>query len=234
MAKMQYKNFLAEDIEADAKGRTIIGHAAVFGNRDSYGDIIEPGAFSKTLAERGHKVKVGYNHFTLIGKPIEMRQDDTGLYTESRISDTEAGRDVLTLVRDGVVDEMSIAYETVKSWDEEKEGSDGKIQRVRHLTELRLHEYGPVDHAANEEAVISGVKNLAYQFERGGLDDATIRDIKAAIEQLEDAIERAGQPEQSTAEPSSIDTQLCRLSHDFTSILGDAVKSHKIRGYIYG
>ena len=52
---------------------------AVMGNIDGGNDRIHNGAFTKTFAERGHKVKVLDNHNAssinnIIGKPVELRE----------------------------------------------------------------------------------------------------------------------------------------------------------------
>lgn len=140
------------EIKASAEN-TIEGYAAYFGNVDSYGDIIEQGAFSKTLKENNNRVKVLWQHNTNepIGKPIQMEQDSKGLYIKAKISMTDVGRKAMELMRDGVIDEMSIGYDIIK--DEFK----GKN---RMLKELRLWEFSPVTFAANEKARITSAKNF--------------------------------------------------------------------------
>lgn len=81
---MQYK---ASRFELKAAGdNTIEGYAAYFGNVDSYGDIIEQGAFTKTLKENSARVKVLWQHDTSepIGKPIAMEQDSKRVIYQSQ------------------------------------------------------------------------------------------------------------------------------------------------------
>lgn len=148
---MQYKASRFE-LKA-ANDNTIEGYAAYFGNVDSYGDIIEQGAFSKTLGENSRRVKVLWQHDINepIGKPIAMEQDSKGLYIKAKISMTDTGKKAMELMRDGVIDEMSIGYDIIK--DEYK----GKN---RMLKELRLWEFSPVTFAANEKARITSAKNF--------------------------------------------------------------------------
>ena len=148
---MQYKASRFE-LKA-ASDNTIEGYAAYFGNVDSYGDIIEQGAFSKTLGENSRRVKVLWQHDINepIGKPIAMEQDSKGLYIKAKISMTDTGKKAMELMRDGVIDEMSIGYDIIK--DEYK----GKN---RMLKELRLWEFSPVTFAANEKARITSAKNF--------------------------------------------------------------------------
>lgn len=136
--------------------RQIEGHAAVFGNRDSYGDIIQPGAFARTLANDRGRVKVLWQHdpSNPIGRPVEMREDDRGLYVKATIADTTLGRDAMALFEAGVVDELSIGYDAVvEEWDNDR--------GVRLLREIKLWEFSPVTWAANELARITAVKHAS-------------------------------------------------------------------------
>lgn len=145
-------SFKASDVEA----RTFFGHASTF-DLDRVGDIITRGAFEKTLGARGERVKIMYNHKELIGKPVKMCEDEKGLYVEGKISNTTRGSEVLELMRDGVLDTMSITYSIPSG------GSDYNEAGVRIIKELDLYEFGPVDFAANESAMITGIKSLSYK-----------------------------------------------------------------------
>lgn len=50
---MEHKNLAFEIKAVDHEGRTLEGFAAAFGNLDQVRDILHPGAFKKTLVERG-------------------------------------------------------------------------------------------------------------------------------------------------------------------------------------
>jgi HK97 family phage prohead protease len=154
------------EFKLDEEERTFSGYAAAFGNVDSYGDIIERGAFAKTISEDRKRIKVGYNHGKLIGLPTEMREDERGLYIKAKIAKTATGDEILQLMREGVLTEMSIGYVPVK-WEYREDASN----RVRVLKEIKLMEFGPVDFAANPEATITAVKDEA-------------RALRAAIAQL--------------------------------------------------
>ena len=105
-AKTEYKTVEFELEGFDDKEGTFSGYGAVFSNIDSGGDIIEPGAFTKTNAEGIGRVKIrsGHNDSLLpIGIPTELREDAKGLFMSAKISDTTLGRDVKTLIHDGVL-----------------------------------------------------------------------------------------------------------------------------------
>ena len=153
-AKTEYKTVEFELEGFDDKEGTFSGYGAVFSNIDSGGDIIEPGAFTKTIAEGIGRVKIlsGHNDSLLpIGIPTELREDAKGLFMSAKISDTTLGRDVKTLIHDGVLCELSIGYDPVV-FDYDENG-------IRHLREVKLWEISVVTWAMNEQAVITDHKS---------------------------------------------------------------------------
>lgn len=154
-ATREYKSFKFELESADESGE-FSGYAAVFGNKDSGGDIIEKGAFSKTIREDFDRIKILSQHTDCelpIGKPLELREDDKGLFIRGKISDTAKGRDIQTLMKDGVLNELSIGYDAVE-FDYDSE------QGVRRLKEIKLWEVSIVTWAMNDHAKIDEVKSL--------------------------------------------------------------------------
>lgn len=154
-ATREYKSFKFELESADESGE-FSGYAAVFGNKDSGGDIIEKGAFSKTIREDFDRIKILSQHTDCelpIGKPLELREDDKGLFIRGKISDTAKGRDIQTLMKDGVLNELSIGYDAVE-FDYDSE------QGVRQLKEIKLWEVSIVTWAMNDQAKIDEVKSL--------------------------------------------------------------------------
>ena len=163
--------FALEDY--DEEEGTFSGYGAVFSNIDSGGDIIEPGAFTKTIAEGVGRVKIlsGHNESLLpIGKPLELREDANGLFLKAKISDTTLGRDVRTLIKDGVLCELSIGYDPVV-FDYDEAG-------IRHLREVKLWEVSVVTWAMNDQAVITDIKSEATERIKEAARDVEA-DIKA-------------------------------------------------------
>lgn len=181
---MEIKTFPLTEVKAGAADglaeNEFSGYASTFGPPvDSYGDIIEPGAFQDAIPEFLEKGFIGYQHDwnTPIGKPLEAHEDSRGLYLRARVSDTAAGRDALTLMRDRVITQLSIGYkaasartldeaEVVARWgqtvaDEMMRALPLGMQGPRALIKIYpLFETSPVSVAANQNAVISGVKEL--------------------------------------------------------------------------
>lgn len=148
--KLDRKAF-ATEWKADGATGTIEGYGAVFGNVDTYGDIILRGAFGNTMGKR--KVKMLWQHDP--EKPIgvwdEMREDDRGLWMKGRIlTEVEKGREAIALMSAGAIDGLSIGYRTVDA--EFKEGN-------RVIKEIDLWETSIVTFPANEMAGAS-VKSI--------------------------------------------------------------------------
>ena len=155
MAKRAFKTIQFKTETFDEEEGVFSGYGAVFGNIDSGGDVIEDGAFTKTLAKGWERVKILALHndaILPIGKPVELREDENGLYLRAKISDTATGRDVKTLIKDGVLSELSIGYEPAVF---EYDGN-----QIRHLKELELFEVSVVTWAMNEQAVITDYKSM--------------------------------------------------------------------------
>lgn len=151
---MQVKAFPFE-IKADSEKRTFEGYASTW-KKDLVNEQITQGAFRKTIGDRFPKnqIKILWQHYDPIGLPSHMEEDSKGLYVVGKISKTQLGDDALTLMKDGVVDSMSIGYDVVK----DSLSDDGG---TRFLHELKLYEFSPVTFPANPDTAITGVKRAA-------------------------------------------------------------------------
>jgi len=146
--------------DVDSKKSIIVGYASAFGSLDSHGDIVMKGAFKRTLSHNANRVKSLLHHdpVQIVGKPTKMSEDEHGLYTETKVSDTALGRDLLTLVADGVIDEMSIGFMPVREeYDKET--------KANLIHEVKLVEYSFVTLASNADARIQGLKGTAAMNE---------------------------------------------------------------------
>ncbi len=147
----------------DAAEGIVEGHAAVFGNLDEYNDVIAPGAFARTLKERGlTEVRVFYGHSwgeQIIGVPLLMEEDTTGLFTRTQlIKGIQAADETLlaasALAEHGQSMGLSIGYESRLSRYEERDDT-----RVRILEDIDLYEYSLVPIPANRLARVEAVKS---------------------------------------------------------------------------
>ncbi|MBD5129801.1 MAG: HK97 family phage prohead protease [Ruminococcaceae bacterium] len=185
----EIKSFKFELESADEATGEFSGYAAVFGNVDAGGDIIERGAFAKTIVDDFDRIKILSQHDNCdlpIGKPIELREDSKGLYIRGKISDTQKGRDIQTLLKDGVLTEMSIGYDAV---DLDFDGEQG----IRHLKEIKLWEISIVTWAMNDQAKIDEVKSLVetlkIETKSGKLSRARLNTLKPFITVLKELAE---------------------------------------------
>jgi HK97 family phage prohead protease len=147
--------------DVDTTGRHVVFYAAAFGNVDSYGDIIMPGAFKKTIAERGpagsDQLKYLNQHdpWQLVGKVTEAYEDGEGLVLTAKVANTTLGNDVLELEKEGAY-EHSIGYKTIQSASETRNGEPVEI-----LTELMLWEGSAVTWGANPNTPTVGIKAIS-------------------------------------------------------------------------
>ena len=166
----------------------IEGYASIFGNVDSYGEIVEAGAFVKSLErsqKTGRKIKMLWQHdpHQPIGVWDELAEDRKGLKVRGRllIDQSPKAREAHGLLQAGALDGLSIGYRTVKAAP--KEGKQG----ITSLLELDLLENSVVTFAANERARVEVVKSIldagqlptVREFE-GLLRDAGFSKAKAA------------------------------------------------------
>ncbi len=192
---LQTKSMQFELKELNEETNIVEGYASTFDDKpDSYGDVVVKGAFAKTIQENGDRVKFLWQHDwnEPIGKVIELREDDHGLYFKAKISNTKRGQEFLQLAKDGVIDRLSIGYTTTKADYDRQAG-------VRYLKEVKLYEISAVTFPANDNAIISAVKNAPADEKAGRmLSEKTkqviansIEAMKSAIQSLEDLLAAA-------------------------------------------
>ncbi len=130
------------------------GYASVFNVVDRGNDLILPGAFKRSLNDRGTGgIKFLWQHDPKepVGILDEVREDAKGLYVRGRlILDVERAREAYQLLGAGALDGLSIGFHTLKS----KQRADG----VRLLREVDLWEISLVTFPMNEQARISAFK----------------------------------------------------------------------------
>lgn len=177
------------------------GYASVFGNVDDGGDIVEKGAFAKTIVEDFARIKILALHngnWLPVGKPVELREDEHGLFIRGKISDTSMGRDIKTLLKDGVLNELSIGYDAVDYVVDESTG-------IRHLKQIKLWEVSIVTWAMNDQATIDDVKSLAEELsveaKSGKMSRARLNALKPFIAVVRELVEILGPFLETQPEP---------------------------------
>ena len=140
------------EVRADTDGRTICGICVPYDVEQRIHptliEVFRRGAFAN-VARAAHRVKllVGHDAQALpIGRATLLREDERGLYGEFRVSKGQRGDDILELVRDGALSEMSVGFQPLK----DKRRSDGVIERLAaHLAEVSLVTFGAYGQAAS-------------------------------------------------------------------------------------
>lgn len=142
----------------DDGSRKVSGYGATYGNVDSYGDIIMPGAFAESLAERPFPMFLAqHDADDILGKYTLAREDERGLYLEGVFAKTPLGDEYYELVKMGAINSFSIGYNAIESERDEKGN--------RLLKKLKLWEVSLVTFPANELATVTGVKALKIDRE---------------------------------------------------------------------
>lgn len=168
--------FVDVDLGDLGVGGTFSGYASLFGRVDLGKDIVERGAFAKSLRTRGAGgIRMLFQHDPNepIGVWTEIREDDRGLFVRGRLTtDVARARDVLNLMRGGALDGLSIGFRAVKARNDSASG-------VRRILEADLWEISVVTFPMLPGARIDSIKGRARrrlpttrEFERWLVRDA--------------------------------------------------------------
>jgi HK97 family phage prohead protease len=145
------------------------GYASVFGNVDSDGDIILPGAFKSAIQQPNRKVAMFFNHRAWelpVGKWDALTEDSKGLFVRGQLTPGHSGAsDLKAAMQHGTVEGMSVGFSVTKD-DYSLAANGGRI--FKNITTLR--EISVCTFPANEEAGVSAMKSI------DGIE--TIRDVE--------------------------------------------------------
>lgn len=158
----------AEPDEGGGDTGVFTAYASVFGNVDSYGEIVMPGAFKADLerwAEKGDPIPLLFGHnmgdpdFN-IGHIISAEEDDVGLLVKAQIDlESPKGPYTYKLLKERRVSQMSFAFDVLDGAPSKRPKSDGGGEdEVFELKTLKLHEVSVVPLGANQETDVLMVK----------------------------------------------------------------------------
>ncbi len=146
---------------------TVEGYASLFGEIDQARDMVMRGAFAATLTQRGvHRIPMLFQHDPSepVGVWLELREDHRGLYARGRlIPEVSRGRELLSLLRAGAIDGLSIGFRTVK-------GAIDPRTRVRRLIAVDLWEISIVTFP-----LLAGARVRAVKQGKPDLDERLFR-----------------------------------------------------------
>ncbi len=138
---------------------TFEGYASLFNRRDSGNDVVLAGAFRESLQARGAQgIKMLFQHDANqpIGVWRSIKEDARGLFVRGQLMlDVARAREVLSLMRTGALDGLSIGFRTVK-------GHRDRATGVRQLEKIDLWEISVVTFPMHPEARIASVKSQPF------------------------------------------------------------------------
>jgi HK97 family phage prohead protease len=217
---METKMFMVKASEdADTQVKSFTGYASTWTTTpDSYGDIVEKGAFADTLLalkDSGKSLPVLWSHeyhnpASFVAKVVDIEEDDHGLWVRGVFFDDPESLKVYRLIKERVVSEMSFAFDVV---DSEQVTVDG--EHVRKLKKLNLFEVSIVMFGANSDTSIESVKE-GQRF--------TATEV-AALKELV-ASRSASEEEEVAGKPDSGDAAL-RVKERINALIGAEMEDSK-------
>lgn len=181
----------------DAPAGSFEGYGAVFGNIDSHGDVIEPGAFAKSLLDReraGRGLPPMYKmHGAVTGNRTDpvgvweaMSEDANGLHVKGRLVglDTEQGKWTYAQMREGALKGLSIGYRVPPSGSRKGSGRPG--EPLRYIKSVSLREVSLVDDPSNLLARVYSAKSADEQIDSWADQIKTIRDFEEFLREVGD------------------------------------------------
>lgn len=145
-----------------------LAYASVFGGPpDSYGDIVDQGAFAKSLAawaEKGDPIPLLWGHdmhdpFSNIGHVVAAEEDEHGLKVHGQLDlENPTAMQVYRLIKGRRTTDLSFAYD-VKDAEKTEDGN--------HLREVDIFEVSIVPIGANRLTDVLAVKHLSEHLVDG-------------------------------------------------------------------
>lgn len=175
--------------DLDVKSGIVTGYFANFNSVDSDGDRIVKGAFAKTIRENGPegtqliKHLLDHNKNKAVGKLQVLKEDEIGLYYESKAGRHTDGRDFLLMAEDGIINQHSFGFRIIK---------EQKRADANEISEVAMYEGSSIQFlGANRNTPITGIKSEMDILEDLGLLERAMRNGKYSDEafmQIEEKI----------------------------------------------
>lgn len=185
-------------IRSDGSGRTVQAYITPFNtpqeiqDRDGhYNETIPKGAFERTLSTRNGNFAVLFNHgrtydgrtsgslMVPIGKPLEVKEHDRGLYSETEFLENPLADAVLDGIKKGAIRGYSFSG-TFRRSEKMRPAARGQLPTItRSVVEMR--EYGPVLFPAYAEAVILGTRGQSFVDEIARLDPEDVERLRQML-----------------------------------------------------
>lgn len=217
MTKHLFKSF---EMKADEVGG-ISGFFSTYDKTpDSYGDIIEPGAFTKTIEKRkesGHPFPLCFNHdfSAVIGAVDSVKDTEKGPFIEAHFLDTQLSQDVRKMLLSGAIYQFSFAYDILSSRAPNEEEKKAGVTNV--LTEVDVFEISVVTVPANQNAVATEVKAIESEVKQGKRNSKSDEDvINQIIELAQSLLDRPEDNPQEEAIPEEVEPEANAAAEELT------------------
>lgn len=218
---MELKGITSELKDVDTKNGIATGYLAHFGSRDEAGDIIMPGAFTKTISERGPNGSKLIKHLLdhkkdqAVGVFTELKEDKIGLYYESKIGSHKLGKDFLEMCASGIINQHSIGFNRVR----QQKKSD-----ATYLHEIKLGEGSSLQFlACNPNTPFLGLKGDIDVLEYAQTLEQAIKSGTFSDETFIMLIEYSNNINKSLIEKAPSDDTLSKDAPiDFKSLINNA------------
>lgn len=181
MTDLQTRAFTIRADDA-AEPRTVRGLAVPYGVEielfDGYFETIAPGALADR-ADDATSLKLFYRHDEPIGLIISVAETAEGIEIEARFSDTQAARDAYQLVREGVIDRLSIGFIPLAY-----ERTEDEAGLHTTITSLDLREVSLVPFPAYDGATVTEVRNQPTPERTHPMTDAPTYALASDLDDL--------------------------------------------------
>jgi len=178
--------------DSDMKQGIVSGYFAVFGNKDLDGDVIEPGAFTKTIMERGPQGKqlikylLDHDKNKVVAKIMNLYEDEKGLRYEAKIGSHAAGQDFQKMIESELINQHSFGFRIIK---------ESKKTDANEISEVAMYEGSSIQFlGANRNTPVTGVKSesdiledlqiLERAMKKGKYSDEAFMQIEEKIKSL--------------------------------------------------
>lgn len=159
----------------------IEGYAST-NDKDRHGDVVPSSVWEKGISNylKNPVILAYHNHTLPVGKMIDYKIDDKGLWIKARISD--AAGDVYKLVKKGILSAFSIGFRI-------EDAEYNSAAEVFLVKELELHEISVVSVPANQNTLFSLSKafDSAEEFESFKMQFAVSSDSAKGLEASDQA-----------------------------------------------
>lgn len=223
--------------DVDMSKRYVTGYLSTWGELangvievDSDGDVMQKGAFAKTIAMNGPNAAnriwhlFNHSHAHPINKFSQLFEDEIGLGYGTKFPDTKWATDILVLHQEKAITEHSIGFNIIQSRQERTQ--DNRSYQV--IQEVRLWEGSSVLWGANQFTPTTGIKTEEMEIKtkvldsllhNGNLSDEMFMQIEQLLKDIKEMFRPATPPEPKEEEADILHSYFTELNKRLTTKL---------------